>query len=148
MNTTIALVPLLNLGYAPAIDLTWRLLLERPTEANISHSTMPTMDQHREFVFRAPYAAWYAILNQDEVPVGTVLLTRRNEIGIAILKEYQGNGYAEAAIRQLIEANTPADGVPAQRAGHFLANVAPTNEASISLFNKLGGRVIQWTYRL
>ena len=144
----VALEPLLNLGYAPAVDLTWRLLLERPAEANISHSTMPTMDQHREFVLSTPYAAWYAILNEDEVPVGTVLLTWRNEIGIAILKEYQGKGYAEVAIRQLIKTHTPAEGVPGERAGHFLANVAPTNEASISLFNKLGGRVIQWTYRL
>lgn len=144
---TVSLVPLLNIGPQPAIDLTWKLLLERPEEANISHSGMPSMEQHWKFVLHSPYRVWYAILNQDQVKIGTILLTWRNEIGVAILKEHQRKGYAEAAIKQLMEMRKPADGIPGERSGHFLANVAPTNEASIALFNKLG-KVIQWTYRL
>ena len=144
---SISLVPLLSIGKKRAIELTWRLLEERPQKANISHFYMPSMRKHKEFLLDPPYNEWCAIKNQDGVPVGTILVTRRNEIGVAILKEHQRQGYAEAAIKLLMATYKPATGVPSQRADHFVANVAPTNEASIALFNKLG-KVIQWTYKL
>ena len=76
-----------------------------------------------------------------------VLILKNNEIGIGILKEHQRKGYARAAIEALMKAHTPGPGVPGLRSSGFLANVAPTNAASIALFEKLG-KVIQWTYRL
>ena len=133
-----------------AVDLTWQLLEERPAEASISHRQiqMPTWKQHEDYVLNHPYVAWYAILNDDSIAVGTVLLTKHNEIGIAILLAYQRNGYAREAISEIMRMHDPAPAKPGERRGTFLANVNPNNQASIALFKSLGGRLIQFTYEM
>ena len=143
----IELVPLSRLDGKEASDLTWRLLQERPPEANISHVDMPTRQEHDKFVLLFPYEAWYAIASERGVNVGTILLTKHNEIGIAILKDHQRRGYAKKAIEVLMRIHVPAPSIPGQRSSGFLANVAPTNAASIALFDHFG-KGIQWTYRL
>jgi RimJ/RimL family protein N-acetyltransferase len=64
----------------------------------------------------------------DGIFVGAVYLTRQREVGIGILKAHRGHGYAEKGIRLLLE----------QHPGRALANINPSNGASIRLFHKLG----------
>jgi len=130
-----------------ATEVLYELLAERPKEANISHSTMPTYAQHELFVRSKPYRAWFLVLNDYGQKVGCVSLTRNNEIGIAILKKYQRQGHALEAISAVTKL-PPLPAVPGQRNGHYVANVAPANEASHQLFTKAGGRPIQVTYEL
>ena len=120
---------------------TWGLLKERPTNANISHTgIMPSWDQHRRHVDSRPHPLWFFVLADvpDERIVGTIYLTARREVGIAIVAEEQRKGYAKAAI-QLLRDLFP---------GPILANVAPGNEPSLRLFEGLGGRIKQITYQL
>ncbi len=120
------------------IGFLYALLAERPAEANISHTQMPTYEQHTAFVKRTPYMFWYIIMH-DEMMAGSIYLTRNQEIGIHIYTPFRRQGIA----RRAIPAFMKLIGSP-----KYLANVAPGNAASHALFSSLGGIVIQHTYSL
>lgn len=122
---------------ADALEILYELLKERPVEANISHRALPTFEQHRQFVTRRPYEAWY-LIEEGESTVGATYLTKAREVGIFIFLAHQRKSYAAAGITMLREKHP----------GRLLANVAPGNQTSHALFLKLGGRVIQHTYEL
>lgn len=128
----------------------YELLKERTPEQSISHIKMPTFEEHVAFVEHPGYRVWNLILDGDVV-VGSVYLTPRNELGIAIFKAHQRKGYATFAFnamnkvwaymlrkhRNVVGGNTAS----------FLANINPNNEASIKFFESLGFVHIQNTYR-
>lgn len=141
-----------------AKSLLYRLLSERPANANISHARMPSWEEHVRFVDSKPYRAWF-VINIDLPPggfdlrfgwcaVGAIYATNRNEIGVAILKEFHRRGFARMAITKLLAELAPLEGVLSSRPGRFVANVAPTNQASRSLFESVGGKLLQVTYEL
>jgi len=116
----------------------YELLKERDPRANISHKKMPSFKQHIKFVLSRPYSKWYVIV-ESEKDVGSIYLTKNNEIGIFIRKNVQGRGIGFNALKLLIEKN-PRD--------RYLANVNPKNEKSIQFFKNNGFRLIQHTYEL
>jgi RimJ/RimL family protein N-acetyltransferase len=117
-------------------DFLWRLLAQRPQQANISHRKMPTWQEHCDFVDSRPYLYWYLIDCGDYV--GAVYLSKQREIGIGVLAQFWGHGYGKSAIQMLM----------AKHPGKFLANVAPGNRVSIELFADMGFRHIQNTYEI
>lgn len=132
-----------------AIEFLYELLTERPPDANISHRETPSLEHHRAFVVRRIYRCWYIIENEDGERVGAVSLTHGNEIGIAVKDGHRHRGYATAAITEIRRLHQPLDEIKSvRRGGVFVANVAPGNEASHMLFEKLGARPIQVTYEL
>lgn len=147
-----------------AVAFLFDLIAQRMTEPEVNVSaTMPTLADHRAFVRRWPYRFWYLVEVTPETPdeairsggfiapvwVGYVSATRRNEIGIVLLKAHRGKGYGAQAVRMLMEKYQPLPAVPSERRGMWLANVAPGNEHSKHLFGeKLGGRLLQVTYEL
>lgn len=141
--------------HAEAAGLTWQLLEERPSEASISHAGMPSRDAHLAFIDNHPYRFWY-VIESDVVrepaphrhPVGTISATNANELGIAILRSWQRQGYAARAIAWVLENLPPLVAIPGQRRGTWLANIAPGNMASQALFGKLGFELTQHTYQL
>lgn len=76
---------------------------------------------------------------EDDVVVGTidimdfVPMHGRGEVGIAVRKEYQGNGYAKEALRLLCDY---AFGFLYLK--QLIAHIAVDNEASIRLFESCG----------
>jgi len=118
-------------------NVLYKLLSERTPEQSISHKGMPTLEEHLKFIALKPYHAWYLIVDEDET-VGSIYLTKQREIGIFIFNKFQKQGYAEEAIKLLME----------KWPGRFLANVNPLNVPSIGLFNKMGFKLIQQTYAL
>ena len=133
-----------------AIMILYDLLKERTAEQSISHTKMPTCEEHAEFVRKQPYLAWYLIqvppltyeaaVFDKERPkyVGSVYLTKQREVGIFIFKAYHGQGYAKRAL-QYIRKKWP---------GRMLAHVNPQNEPSKKLFEAMGSKVIQLTYEV
>jgi RimJ/RimL family protein N-acetyltransferase len=128
-----------------AVELLYRLLSER--EHNVSHRRMPTMAAHRRFVISRPYRYWY-LIEADERYVGAIYLGHNNEIGIGILKEFQGNRYGQQACGLLITKHKPLKGIRSIRSKYFIANINPENETAIRMFQSLGFRHIQNTYEL
>jgi len=120
-----------------AAQYLYQLLEERAPHVSISHKQMPTFAEHCEFMHGAPYVCWLLILTDVGDVAGAIYLSKRDEIGVALFKSYQGRGIGESAVKELIRLH------PRRR---FLANVNPANEASAGFFRKLGFKEIQRTY--
>lgn len=112
---------------AASAAMLYQLLAEREPQESISHRSMPAWLDHVEFVKRRPYAAWYVV--EADCPVGACYLTRAGEIGIGILRECRGKGYAKAAITELMRLHPR---------GEYLANINPHNLVSLKLFESIG----------
>ena len=95
----------------------YQLLAQRDPIANISHRKMPTYDEHIRFVQSKPYSRWYVIYQKNE-KVGSIYLSKQDEIGIFLKKEARGLGVGKIAMRLLMKEN------PRSR---FLANISPKN---------------------
>lgn len=121
------------------VPLLFHLLKERPKKANISHRKMPSMKEHKIFIKTHPYFKWYVVVAFElggSKNVGAIYLSRRDEIGVAILKKYQRKGYAGEALKEMINRN------PRLR---YYANIAPTNFASQRLFKNMEFTMLQYT---
>lgn len=116
----------------------YELLSERNALINISHRTMPTYENHVKFVMSKPYSKWY-IINCKNQKLGSIYLSKQDEIGIFMKKEKQGKGIGDKALLLLMKLN------PRNR---YLANINPRNTKSIKFFKKNGFKILQYTYEL
>ena len=126
-----------------AARVLWDLLEERTEDESISHKRMPTWGEHLDFILSNPYFAWYIIEVPDPlgpVKVGAIYLSRDDEIGISIYKQYRRRGFARQAIEMLMAKH--------EDCRRFLANINPKNAKSRALFEGLGFRHIQDTLEL
>ncbi len=114
----------------------YRLLKERTSTVNISHRRMPTYDEHKHFILSNPYSAWY-IIKLKNTKVGSIYLSKQNEIGIFIKKEYQNLHLGKTALKLLIKKH---------KRKRYLANINPMNKKSIKFFKNNGFNLIQHTY--
>lgn len=132
-------MPLLDLYSHNGWNVPYNLLSERELHENISHKALPSWEDHCAFVRSRPYLAWYLIANDFGRFTGAAYLTHQREIGVGVLKAHRGQGFASAAVTELMRRHP----------GRFLANINPANEASIALFRKLGfGGPIQITLEM
>ena len=120
------------------VEFLFDLLKERDTRANISHKKMPTYDEHVNFVKSKPYSKWYIIFKSEQ-KVGSIYLTKNNEIGIFLSKKFQVKNIGKFALNELMKKN------PCKR---FLANVNPKNKISNVFFKNNDFKLIQYTLRL
>jgi|SRR5882672_2480779 len=130
--------------YAPeihseAIGFLFEMLQERHPDVNISHKVMPSFEAHLEFINSKPYAAWYIVMNGEGTPLGNVYLTGFNEIGIFITKSAQKRGLGRKAIDELIKRHPKTC---------YYANISPRNQRSIAIFERMGFRQIQVSFKL
>lgn len=130
-----------------AAPILYKLLKERPQAHWISHDGETNYHEHLEFVKSHPFHHWY-LIEVDDFPVGSLEVTRLNEIGVHILTAFQRRGYATQAVQLLMATHRPLEPIAAVRNGRWLANVSPGNEASRSFWRKLGFNPIQETYAL
>ena len=112
------------------------LLKQREGIVNISHKSLPTWEEHVEFIKNNTYQSW-DIIWVDNVRIGNIYLTDRDEIGIFLDKKSQSNGYGSIAITEFMKKNGKK---------RYLANINPTNYKSIQFFGKQGFVHIQNTY--
>lgn len=111
-------------------EFLYQLLKEREPHQNISHSELPTLWDHIAFVNSRPYWAWYCFEDLiSGLDIGSVYLTKDAEIGIFILKDKHRQGYAKAAVYELMNRHP-------RKA--YRANINPRNAASIAFFVSLG----------
>ena len=114
------------------------LIKERDPRVNISHRKMPTYSQHTKFIKSKPYSKWYIILKSKQ-KIGSIYLSKNDEIGIFLSKKFQGKNVGNFALNELMKKN------PRKR---FLANVNPKNKKSIQFFKNNKFKLIQHTFEL
>jgi RimJ/RimL family protein N-acetyltransferase len=116
----------------------YKLLLERESVVNISHKKIPTFQQHLNFINSKPYSKWYIIKKNDQ-KIGSIYLSKQDEIGIFVKKEFQKEKLGIESMELLMIKN------PRSR---YLANINPKNLKSTKFFKKFGFKLIQHTYEL
>ena len=116
----------------------FNLLKQRDSKSNISHKKMPTYSEHVKFVKSKPYSKWY-IIQKSKIKIGSIYLSKNDEIGIFINKKFHREGLATKALELLMNKN------PRSR---YLANVNPKNLRSSKFFKKNNFKLIQHTYEL
>jgi RimJ/RimL family protein N-acetyltransferase len=119
-------------------DFLYELLKSRDSRTNISHKSMPTYKEHVKFIESKPYKSWYIIIFETS-QIGSIYLSKQDEIGIFILQNFHDIGLGQLALDELININ------PCER---YLANVNPKNSKSIKFFEKNNFKLIQHTYEL
>ena len=80
----------------------FELLKERDPRANISHKKMPSYNEHLKFIKSKPYTKWYIILKSKD-RIGSIYLSKNDEIGIFLSKKYQGKSIGNDALIELIQ---------------------------------------------
>ena len=116
----------------------YQILKEREMDTNISHKKMPTYNEHIDFVQSKPYSKWY-IIYFGRKKVGSVYISKQNEIGIFIKRKFLKKGIGTKVLKIILEKN------PKKR---FLANINPKNKKSIEFFKKNRFKLLQKTYEL
>ena len=116
----------------------YNLLKERKPNVNISHEKMPTYVQHIKFIESKPYSKWY-IIKFGNKKIGSVYLSKQNEIGIFIIKDMHSKKLGTSVLKTLIEKNHRKT---------YLANINPKNKKSIGFFKKNGFKLLQYTFEL
>lgn len=127
-----------------AYKLLYELLSERTAAESISHKRMPTWAEHVAFVHSHPYREWWLVFSTEATNgtgfVGAIYLSKANEVGVGILRSERRRGYASEALKILLGMH---------RDERMLANIAPGNMKSVTLFQKAGFKgPIQLTYEL
>ena len=123
-------------GFRRVGSLSLALTSERLEELKRGASMARAYDVDVEEISVSEVARRHPLVSLDGV-VGAIYLTMNNEIGIGIFSWAQGQGYGPAAIMLLMTEYGPR---------RFLANVAPGNEVSRAMFEKLGFKHVQDTF--
>ena len=118
------------------LSFLYDLLSERELDENISHRKMPTKYQHQKFVLSKPYKKWY-IIYCDRKKSGSIYLSKNDEVGISIKKQFNKTTVKQTALKQLMEKN------PRTR---YYANVNPKNSKAIKFYKKNHFKPLQYTF--
>ena len=107
----------------------------RARNHTISHKSLPSYDDHKEFVINHPYRAWFIIF-LNKIALGNVYINHDNSIGLNCSDEI-----SEAQIKKILNQITsefhPLEAVPSVRIGKFL-NVASSNTILQEKLKNLG----------
>ena len=115
-------------------DIQTELLYQqlRSRTNSISHRVLPSYDNHKEFVTKHSYRAWFIIKSTDLV-LGNVYVQHDNSIGLNCC-----NQISEIQIKSILDLISiklkPLAPIPSIRSSNFFLNVATSN---IELQNKL-----------
>ena len=116
----------------------YELLSERKSYENISHKKNPTYAKHVKFVMSKPYTKWYIIYHGKE-KIGSIYLTKQDEIGISINNDFEYDQIAKTALKLLMKLN------PRKR---YLANVSPKDVRSQEFLLKNGFAGLEYIYEM
>lgn len=116
----------------------YKLLKNKDPSTNISHKKMPSYDEHIEFVMSKPYTNWY-IIEYDKKNVGSIYLSKQDEIGISIDNDYEYNKIVRPTLKLLVKLN------PRKR---YLVNVSPDDIRSQKFLLKNGFTGLEYVYEM
>ena len=107
---------------------------------NISHKEMPIFEDHLNFCKNNPYRIW-AIIYQNNLPLGSFYLTKDNCIGLSI-EDDDYKTYLEV-LRYILKNIKPLPSIPSVVPSNFYCNVSPSNKSLIKATELLDGKMLQ-----
>ena len=113
---------------------------------NISHKSVPSFDEHTEFVQNHPYRKWIIVRN-TEIAIGNVYMQYNNSIGLNIYPSVTCEQIYKI-LRRIFASNSPLPAVPSVRFGEFFLNVATDNKMLQNMLSSLGFSEVERTFVL
>lgn len=128
-------------GHKEDVQTLYELLRDRIT--NISHTTMPSFEDHQKFVRGHPYRFWY-IVKQNSVPLGSVYFQFDNSIGINMSR--QSSTVIEGTLKKALRTHHPLQGKESVRSKFFFVNTCRQNRQLEAALRSLGWDILQISY--
>ena len=110
---------------------------------SISHQSMPSFQEHQEFVQKHPYRYWCFIKFLKE-NIGTLYLSNVNSVGINLIDKYKD--MTEEVLLRLRETFKPLPPIKSVRSSTFIINVPLDDHQLADTIKRLGGNEIQKTF--
>lgn len=111
----------------------------------ISHTTLPSFEDHKDFVLNHPYLAWYFIV-KDDAQIGTCYVTDQNTIGLnAKFVAVEDLATTLSAIKSL---HRPLLGIKSIRSSSFTINVPIGDAVLQEMLEGVGGIPIQISFKV
>ena len=111
---------------------------------NISHTDLPSIEEHRSFIQSNPYSQWYIVF--AERPVGTFYIQPDNSIGLNIV--VAKNEWIYEIIKFIRTNFQPAEPIPSKIPPYFYINTACGNEEMIQALRDLNAEPIQLSFKI
>ena len=115
----------------------------RKRKNSISHSLLPSYQDHKSFVLNHPYRAWYIVKANDEI-VGNAYLLKDNYVGINIVKN--SRAVTPVVIQMILNRYKPLKAIKSVRSASFVFNASPNNKNYIKILERMGARLVQMTF--
>ena len=119
-------------------------LLEK-RDYSISHLNLPNKNEHLLFVKSKPYRYW-AIVIEDNLPVGTVYIQSNNSIGLNLLQ--QKKQLVHKILRHIKTSFNPLKEVKSKAPPYFYINISYANNKLGKILCELDASPIQVSYKI
>lgn len=111
---------------------------------SISHKSVPSFDEHTEFVQNHPYRKWIIVKNA-ETAIGNVYIQFDNSIGLNVDSSVTLEQILEI-LKQVYISNLPLPEVPSVRFGEFFLRVSSDNHMLQERLSCIGFREVERTF--
>jgi hypothetical protein len=112
---------------------------------SISHSSMPSRENHKNFVESNPYKHWYIIYKNKDV-CGSFYIKKDNSVGLNLIEPSMTS--VKKTISFIKSNFSPETSIPSKIPSHFFINVSYTNEKLSNMLSQLGFNPIQISHKL
>lgn len=131
------------IGTPPQITFLYELLESR--DHSISHQSMPTFEQHRNFVLSKPYQNWYLVFNGDQA-VGSFYIQTDNSVGLNL--NCAKKEWVNTILAFLSNNSYPNSEISSKIPPYFYINVPYKDKALAKILEKMGHVPIQTSYKI
>lgn len=121
------------------------LNLLKNRDYSISHLNLPSKNDHLLFVKSKPYRYW-AIVLEDNLPVGTVYIKSNNSIGLNLLQQKKQLVYK--ILRHIKTSFNPLKEVKSKVPPYFYVNISYANNKLGNILCELDASPIQVSYKI
>ena len=118
-------------------------ILLKNRKYSISHTNLPSKNEHSEFVSSHPYRIWYLIYKNKSL-IGSVYLHVDNSVGIDLIEYYENEIFL--IIKYIKDNHNPLPSIKSVRRDNFFINVASENKHLVKILKKLDMNEIQRSY--
>ncbi len=125
------------------IDILYEMLEKRVFP--ISHVSMPSKIDHKNFVIGNPYKHWYLIYQNKEL-CGSFYIKSDNSVGLNLIKTRMP--IVARTISFIKSRFSPEKSKPSEIPQHYFINVAHSNKGLSNILTKLGCNPIQISHKL
>ena len=130
-------------GKDAQISILYKLLLAR--KHTVSHTSIPGLKNHVDFVKNHPYRAWYIVKRHSDV-LGSFYLHPNNFLGINLLQPELG--LVRDIVNFVVDQFRPLPEIKSTKPKYFHINVSSEDKLMLSLLKQLGLDEIQVTHKI